>query len=42
MAEGAGLTMVDRRGMVFNPLSWRWSLSSRDLSVNYAVTARRP
>ena len=41
MAEGAGLTMVDRRGMVFNPLSWRWSLSSRDLSVNYAVTARR-
>jgi len=24
--------------MVFNPLSWRWSLSARDLSVNY-VTA---
>lgn len=34
----AGLTPVDRKGMVFNPLSWRWSLSSRDLSVNY-VTA---
>lgn len=34
----AGLTLVDRKGMVFNPLSWRWSLSARDLSVNY-VTA---
>lgn len=42
MAEGAGLQVVDRRGMVFNPLSWRWSLSSRDLSVNYALSARRP
>lgn len=34
----AGLDPVDRKGMVFNPLSWRWSLSDRDLSVNY-VTA---
>lgn len=34
----AGLDPVDRKGMVFNPLSWRWSLSERDLSVNY-VTA---
>lgn len=34
----AGLDPVDRRGMVFNPVSWRWSLSDRDLSVNY-VTA---
>lgn len=34
----AGLDPVDRKGMVFNPVSWRWSLSSRDLSVNY-VTA---
>ena len=32
----AGLEPVDRKGMVFNPVSW--SLSSRDLSVNY-VTA---
>ena len=38
LIEKAGLTPVDRKGMVFNPLSWRWSLSSRDLSVNY-VTA---
>ncbi len=34
----AGLDPVDKRGMVFNPVSWRWGLSDRDLSVNY-VTA---
>jgi 2-polyprenyl-6-hydroxyphenyl methylase / 3-demethylubiquinone-9 3-methyltransferase len=34
----AGLDPVDRKGMVFNPVVWSWSLSSRDLSVNY-VTA---
>lgn len=34
----AGLDPVDRKGMIFNPLSWNWSLSDRDLSVNY-VTA---
>ena len=34
----AGLTPVDRKGFVFNPISWSWSLSDRDLSVNY-VTA---
>ncbi len=38
LIEGAGLTPVDRMGMVFNPISWNWSLSDRDLSVNY-VTA---
>ncbi len=38
LIRGAGLEPVDRKGMVFNPISWRWSLSSRDLSVNY-VTA---
>ena len=34
----AGLDPVDRKGMVFKPLGWSWSLSDRDLSVNY-VTA---
>lgn len=34
----AGLTPVDKKGMVFNPLAWSWSLSTRDLSCNY-VTA---
>lgn len=33
----AGLDPVDRKGMVFNPLSWTWSLSARDLSVNYVT-----
>ena len=39
LASKAGLEPVDRRGMVFNPISWRWSLSDRDLSVNYAIAA---
>ena len=34
----AGLEPVDRTGFVFNPITWSWSLSDRDLSVNY-VTA---
>ena len=34
----AGLTAVDRKGFVFNPIAWSWRLSDRDLSVNY-VTA---
>ena len=41
MAEASGLAVVDRCGMVFNPLGWSWSLSHRDLSVNYALTALR-
>ncbi len=41
MAGAAGLDPVDRAGMVFNPLGWSWSLSSRDLSVNYVLTALR-
>lgn len=34
----SGLEPVDRKGMVFHPLRWNWSLSARDLSCNY-VTA---
>ncbi|MDP4034357.1 MAG: bifunctional 2-polyprenyl-6-hydroxyphenol methylase/3-demethylubiquinol 3-O-methyltransferase UbiG [Pseudorhodobacter sp.] len=37
----AGLDPVDRKGMVFNPLGWSWSLSPRDLSVNYVTTSIR-
>jgi len=37
----AGLTPIDRKGMVFNPVSWGWSLSARDLSVNYVTTSRK-
>jgi len=38
LISGAGLTPVDRKGFVFNPLLWSWSISDKDLSVNY-VTA---
>ncbi|WBU52767.1 bifunctional 2-polyprenyl-6-hydroxyphenol methylase/3-demethylubiquinol 3-O-methyltransferase UbiG [Paracoccus sp. SCSIO 75233] len=41
MMAQAGLGVVDRKGMVFNPVSWDWSLSDRDLSVNYAATGVR-
>ncbi|MDO5529105.1 MAG: bifunctional 2-polyprenyl-6-hydroxyphenol methylase/3-demethylubiquinol 3-O-methyltransferase UbiG [Paracoccus sp. (in: a-proteobacteria)] len=41
MMSGAGLHVIDRMGMVFNPVSWDWSLSPRNLAVNYAMTARR-
>ena len=38
MIRTAGLDPVDRKGFVFNPVLWSWSLSARDLSCNY-VTA---
>ena len=38
----AGLDPVDRKGMVFNPLGWSWSLSSRDLSCNYVTSSVKP
>ncbi|MFZ5750608.1 MAG: bifunctional 2-polyprenyl-6-hydroxyphenol methylase/3-demethylubiquinol 3-O-methyltransferase UbiG [Pseudomonadota bacterium] len=42
LMRAAGLDPVDRKGMVFNPITWRWSLSDRDLAVNYIAAARRP
>ena len=41
MLENAGIACVDRTGMVFDPLRWRWSLNPRDLSVNYIVTGTK-
>jgi 2-polyprenyl-6-hydroxyphenyl methylase/3-demethylubiquinone-9 3-methyltransferase len=38
LLQQSGVEPVDRKGFVFNPLSWSWSISARDLSVNY-VTA---
>jgi len=38
----AGLTPEDRQGFVFNPISWSWSLSNKDLSVNYVTAATKP
>lgn len=41
MLEKTGLDPVDRTGFVFNPVAWSWSLSDRDLSVNYVTTSVR-
>jgi len=41
LIEKAGLTPVDRKGMVFNPINWGWSLSAKDLSCNYVTTSIR-
>ncbi|TPE52727.1 bifunctional 2-polyprenyl-6-hydroxyphenol methylase/3-demethylubiquinol 3-O-methyltransferase UbiG [Amaricoccus solimangrovi] len=41
LIEGAGLTPVDAKGFVFNPLSWSWRVSDRDLSVNYVTASTR-
>ncbi|TMM53036.1 bifunctional 2-polyprenyl-6-hydroxyphenol methylase/3-demethylubiquinol 3-O-methyltransferase UbiG [Sulfitobacter sabulilitoris] len=38
----AGLVPVDRKGFVFNPITWSWSLSDRDLSVNYVTASLKP
>ncbi len=42
LLKATGFNPVDRKGMVFNPLAWTWSLSDRDLSVNYVTTSLRP
>jgi len=35
----AGLDPVDAKGFVFNPVTWQWTLSERDLGVNYVTTS---
>ncbi len=42
LIAGAGLEQVDRKGFVFNPLGWSWSISDRDLSVNYVTASVKP
>ncbi|MGB3146269.1 MAG: bifunctional 2-polyprenyl-6-hydroxyphenol methylase/3-demethylubiquinol 3-O-methyltransferase UbiG [Paracoccaceae bacterium] len=41
MIGAAGLVALDQKGFTFNPVSWVWSISDRDLSVNYVAAARR-
>ena len=38
--ERAGLRTIDERGVIYNPLADRWSLS-RDIDVNYMVLAEK-
>ena len=42
MLRQAGLDPVDRKGFQFNPVSWKWRLSDRDLSVNYVTASLKP
>ena len=42
LLEQAGLRPVDKKGFVFNPISWSWSLSDGDLSVNYVTASVKP
>jgi len=42
LISNAGLSPVDRKGFVFNPIAWDWSLSDRDLSVNYVTASIKP
>ncbi|NSY37443.1 bifunctional 2-polyprenyl-6-hydroxyphenol methylase/3-demethylubiquinol 3-O-methyltransferase UbiG [Leisingera sp. ANG59] len=42
MLRQAGLKPVDRKGFVFNPITWNWSISERDLSVNYVTASVKP
>ncbi|SDW79385.1 bifunctional 2-polyprenyl-6-hydroxyphenol methylase/3-demethylubiquinol 3-O-methyltransferase UbiG [Litoreibacter albidus] len=42
LISNAGLNPVDRKGFVFNPIAWSWSLSDRDLSVNYVTASTKP
>jgi len=42
LLRNAGLNPVDRKGYVFNPILWSWSISDKDLSVNYVTAAIRP
>jgi 2-polyprenyl-6-hydroxyphenyl methylase/3-demethylubiquinone-9 3-methyltransferase len=38
----SGVEPVDRKGFVFNPILWSWSISERDLSVNYVTASIKP
>ena len=38
----AGLDPVDRKGFAFDPLRWAFSLSDRDLTVNYVTSSVKP
>lgn len=42
MCRAAGLVIDRQQGLVFDPLTFSWGLSDRDLDVNYLVAARRP
>ncbi|SLN32817.1 bifunctional 2-polyprenyl-6-hydroxyphenol methylase/3-demethylubiquinol 3-O-methyltransferase UbiG [Roseisalinus antarcticus] len=42
LLEQAGLDPVDKKGFQFNPITWSWRISDRDLTVNYVTAALKP
>ena len=42
LLKSSGMVPVDRKGFVFNPIAWSWSLSDRDLTVNYVTASTKP
>ncbi len=42
LLDQSGMTPVDKKGFVFNPVSWSWRLSDRNLSVNYVTASVKP
>lgn len=42
LLQQSGLKPVDRKGFVFNPITWSWLISDRDLSVNYVTASTKP
>ena len=39
LLEDSGLTLVDKKGFSFNKISWTWTISNNDLSINYVTTS---
>ena len=42
LLRDAKLEPVDRKGFQFNPITWTWRISDRDLSVNYVTASTKP
>ena len=42
LIKTSGLKLVDKSGFVFNPILWRWSISAKDVSVNYVMAICKP
>lgn len=42
LLKQSGMNPVDRKGFVFNPVTWKWSISPRDLAVNYVTASVKP
>ena len=41
LLEDSGLTLVDKKGFSFNKISWTWTISNNDLSINYVTTSMK-